>query len=222
MHQKRNVLSNEFDQAPKTHDAWYWERVNEMRSDMIEAMNSVNIPNIHSNYLDQAPKTREAWYQKVLDSLSDEINECMDSYILRWNDTLCNWMNDNQDNMPMKAILELKPWEKLSFEVKREKVGVWIQVTAWHPAFAWDFPNFMHNLYTREWPLEPWTKSLIIVVKKDNDDDKILNIHAEQLEYPWKNAMVMKWMYFFDEDVDPEKFRKITWYTDNEEKNLAS
>lgn len=114
--------------------------------------------------------------------------------------------------------MELKPWEKLSFEVKREKVGIWIQVAAWHPAFVWDFPNFMYNLYTKEWPIEPWMKSLIMVVEKDKDDDKILNIHAEQLEYPWKNAMVMKWMYFLDKDVSAKKFKEITWYADNEEK----
>lgn len=75
-----------------------------MRANIVEAMNSLNVPKIYSNKLDQVSKTRAAWYQNVLDSLSDEINECMDSYILNWNDTFCNWMNDNVENMPIKLF----------------------------------------------------------------------------------------------------------------------
>lgn len=217
MSNKPNVLSNNLDQAPKTHAAWYWKRVDEMRQDIIEAMNSVNVPNVLSNDSDQAPKIRATWYQQVLDSLDDQIKERMDSLLLHWNDTLCDWMNNNQQDMPLKEILDLKPGEKLSFEVKREEDHVvWISKAVWWPAFMWDFPNFMHNFYSRNWSIQPWQKSLIIVVEKDKDDPKLLKLHAEQLEYPWKNAMSMPWMFFMNRNVDDKRFMEIIWYTNDQ------
>lgn len=172
-----------------------------------------NRPNIISNELDQAPKTHKAWYDKVIKSLKEDIIKAMDQIILDWNDTLCDYINDNQNRIPVRQILDLKAWESLAFEVKREKIKSewWFIKSVWHPAFLWDFHNFTENCYRfqEHWALKPGEKSLIIVVEKDKKDDKILKLHAEQLEYPWPNAFVMRWMYFHNPDVSEERFNEI-------------
>lgn len=171
--------------------------------------------NVLSNELDQAPKTREAGYGKVVNSMRKEINEAMDRIFLNGSDVIADYMN-HTNKIPIEQLLELKPWDHLSFEVKREKVepsGGFIE-TVWHPAFLWDFNNFTHNCYWFEedwWPIKPWEKSLIIVVEKDIKDPKSWKIHAEQLEYPGKWAMLMSGMFFHNPDVSDEKFQKIAW-----------
>ena len=171
--------------------------------------------NVLSNELDQAPKTRAAGYGKVVNSMRKEINEAMDRIFLNGSDVIADYMN-HTNKIPIEQLLELKPWDHLSFEVKREKVepsGGFIE-TVWHPAFLWDFNNFTHNCYWFEedwWPIKPWEKSLIIVVEKDVKDPKSWKIHAEQLEYPGKWAMLMSGMFFHNPDVNDEKFQKITW-----------
>ena len=171
--------------------------------------------NVVSNELDQAPKNRAAGYGKVVNSMRKEINEAMDRIFLNGSDVIADYMN-HTNKIPIEQLLELKPWDHLSFEVKREKVepsGGFIE-TVWHPAFLWDFNNFTHNCYWFEedwWPIKPWEKSLIIVVEKDVKDPKSWKIHAEQLEYPGKWAMLMSGMFFHNPDVSDEKFQKIAW-----------
>lgn len=172
-----------------------------------------NKPNILSNELDQAPKTHRAWYDKVVKSLKEEIKNAMDQVILTWDGALCDYIDNNYDKVPVRQILALEPGQSLSFEVKREKQqGKWWFIKAvWHPAFMWDFRNFTDNCYRFEkyWAIKPWQKSLVIVVEKDRDDDKLLKVHAEQLEYPWPNSFVMRWMFFHNPDVSEEEFAQI-------------
>ena len=170
--------------------------------------------NVLSNELDQAPKTRAAGYGKVVDSMRKEINEAMDRIFLNWSDVLADYMN-HTNRIPLQQLLELKPWDHLSFEVKREKVvPTWWTETVWHPAFLWDFNNFTHNCYRFEeegGPIKPWEKSLVIVVEKNIKDPKTWKIHAEQLEYPGEWAMLMQGMFFHNPDVSDEKFKEIVW-----------
>ena len=170
--------------------------------------------NVLSNELDQAPKTRAAGYGKVVNSMRKEISEAMDRIFLNGSDVIADYMN-HTDRIPIKQLLELQPGDHLSFEVKREKIEYnWFTQTVWHPAFLWDFNNFTHNCYWFEedwWPIKPWEKSLIIVVEKDVKDPKSWKIHAEQLEYPGKWAMLMSGMFFHNPDVSDEKFQKIAW-----------
>ena len=184
-----------------------------------------NKPNILSNELDQAPKTQKAWYDKVIKSLKDDILKAMEQIILQWNDTLCDYINNNQNRIPVNEILALKAWESLAFEVKREKIENkwWFIQAVWHPAFLWQFHNFTENCYwfQKNWAIKPGEKSLIMVVEKDKKDDKILKLHAEQLEYPWPNTFVMKWMFFHNPDVSEERFNEILLkQEDKEEKNV--
>lgn len=67
-----------------------------------------NRPKILSNELDQAPKTHKAWYDKVIKSLKEDILKAMDQIILQWNDTLCDYINNNQNRIPVNQILDLK------------------------------------------------------------------------------------------------------------------
>ncbi len=176
--------------------------------------------NVLSNELDQAPKTRAAGYGKVIDSMRKEINKAMDRIFLNGSDVIADYMN-HADKIPIKQLLELKPGDHLSFEVKREKTessGGFIE-TVWHPAFLWDFNNFTNNCYRFEedWVIKPGEKSLIIVVEKDVKDPKSWKIHAEQLEYPGKWAMLMQWMFFHNPNVSDEKFQEIIWSGKNKE-----
>ena len=175
--------------------------------------------NVLSNELDQAPKTRAAGYGKVIDSMRKEINEAMDRIFLNGNDVLANYMN-HTDRIPIKQLLELQPGDHLSFEVKREKIEYnWFTQAVWHPAFLWDFNNFTNNCYwfEEDWAIKPGEKSLIIVVEKDAKDPKIWKIHAEQLEYPGKWAMLMSGMFFHNLNVSDEKFQEIIWSGKNKE-----
>lgn len=176
--------------------------------------------NVLSNELDQAPKTRAAGYGKVIDSMRKEINEAMDRIFLNGSDVIANYMN-HTDRIPIKQLLELQPGDHLSFEVKREKTesSVGFIETVWHPAFLWDFNNFTNNCYRFEedWVIKPGEKSLIIVVEKDAKDPKSWKIHAEQLEYPGKWAMLMQWMFFHNPNVSDEKFQEIIWSGKNKE-----
>ncbi len=174
--------------------------------------------NVVSNELDQAPKTRAAGYGKVIDSMRKEINEAMDRIILNGSDVIADYMN-HASSLPLKQLLELEPWKHLSFEVKRENnETTWWSATVWGPAFLWNFNNFTNNClyFLDKWPLKPWETSLIIVVEKDANDPKIWKIHAEQLEYPWKWAMLMQWMFFHNPNVSDEKFQEIMWNSENE------
>ena len=175
--------------------------------------------NVLSNELDQAPKTRAAGYGKVIDSMRKEINEAMDRIFLNGNDVLANYMN-HTDRIPIKQLLELQPGDHLSFEVKREKIEYnWFTQAVWHPAFLWDFNDFTNNCYwfEEDWAIKPGEKSLIIVVEKDAKDPKIWKIHAEQLEYPGKWAMLMSGMFFHNLNVSDEKFQEIIWSGKNKE-----
>jgi len=206
---KMNIISNKLDQAPKTKKAGYRKTIDAMKGEMVEALNSTNIPNIISNESDQAPKTRAAWYQKVLDELTPEINKAMEQIFMNGPDEIFHYIDEHRNELPIYAIINLKPWEKVAFEIKREPIIYnWFTETVWHPAFAGDFPNFSWFL-TRNWEIKPWEKSLIIVVEASKNDEKFLNIHAEQLEIPWKNAMLMSWMFFHNPNVSGEKFNKI-------------
>ena len=71
--------------------------------------------NVLSNELDQAPKTRAAGYGKVVNSMRKEINETMDRIFMDWNDVLCDYMN-HTNRIPLKQLLELKPWDHLSLK----------------------------------------------------------------------------------------------------------
>ena len=169
--------------------------------------------NVVSNELDQAPKTRAAGYGKVIDSMRKEINEAMDRIFLNGSDVIADYMN-HADRLPIKQLLELQPGDHLSFEVKREKIEYnWFTQAVWHPAFLWDFNNFTHNCYwfEEDWAIKPGEKSLIIVVEKDVKDPKSWKIHAEQLEYPGKWAMLMSGMFFHNPDVSDEKFKEIVY-----------
>ena len=175
--------------------------------------------NVLSNELDQAPKTRAAGYGKVIDSMRKEINEAMDRIFLNGNDVLANYMN-HTDRIPIKQLLELQPGDHLSFEVKREKIEYnWFTQAVWHLAFLWDFNDFTNNCYwfEEDWAIKPGEKSLIIVVEKDAKDPKIWKIHAEQLEYPGKWAMLMSGMFFHNLNVSDEKFQEIIWSGKNKE-----
>ena len=176
--------------------------------------------NVLSNELDQAPKNRAAGYGKVIDSMRKEINEAMDRIFLNGSDVIADYMN-HTDRIPIKQLLELHPGDHLSFEIKREKVepsGGFIE-TVWHPAFLWDFNNFTNNCYwfEEDWVIKPGEKSLIIVVEKNVKDPKSWKIHAEQLEYPGKWAMLMQWMFFHNPNVSDEKFQEIIWSGKNKE-----
>ena len=175
--------------------------------------------NVVSNELDQAPKNRAAGYGKVVNSMRKEISEAMDRIFLKWSDVLADYMN-HADRLPIKQLLELKPGDHLSFEVKREEIEYnWFTQTVWHPAFLWDFNNFTNNCYwfEEDWVIKPGEKSLIIVVEKDAKDPKSWKIHAEQLEYPGKWAMLMQWMFFHNPNVSDEKFQEIIWSGKNKE-----
>jgi len=173
--------------------------------------------NVVSNELDQAPKNRAAGYGKVVNSMRKEISEAMDRIFLNGSDVLADYMN-HTDRLPIKQLLELQPGGHLSFEVKREKIDYnwkgWFTQAVWHPAFLWGFNNFTDNCYWFEeewWPIKPWEKSLIIVVEKDAKDSKLWKIHAEQLEYPGKWAMLMSGMFFHNPNVSDERFQEIMW-----------
>ena len=169
--------------------------------------------NVVSNELDQAPKNRAAGYGKVVNSMRKEISEAMDRIFLNGSDVIADYMN-HTDRIPIKQLLELQPGDHLSFEVKREKIEYnWFTQAVWHPAFLWDFNNFTHNCYwfEEDWAIKPGEKSLIIVVEKDVKDPKSWKIHAEQLEYPGKWAMLMQWMFFHNPDVSDENFKEIVW-----------
>jgi hypothetical protein len=77
--------------------------------------------NVVSNELDQAPKTRAAGYGKVVNSMRKEINEAMDRIFLDGSKVLADYMN-HTNKLPIKQLLELQPGDRLSFEVKREKI----------------------------------------------------------------------------------------------------
>lgn len=170
--------------------------------------------NILSNELDQAPKTRAAGYGKVVDSMRKEIINAMDRIFVDWNDSIRDYM-DNSNNIPWQQLSALKPWERLSFEIKREKIepDEWFMKAVWHPAFLWNFNNFTSNclFFSEEWPLKPGEISSIIVVEADEKDPKLWKIHAEQLEFPGKWAMLMEWMFFHNPDVSDEDFQEIIW-----------
>ena len=222
---KVNVASNELDQAPKTRAAGYRKVVNLMKKEMTESINWTNIPNIASNGLDQAPKTRAARYEKkVLEPIKKDIEEAMDAILLNWGDVLWNYMNNPKNRIPFKQLLELQPGDHLSFEVKREKIvpSEGFMQTVWHPAFLWNFNNFMHNCYRfeEEWAIKPGQISTIIVVEKDAKDPKFWKIHSEQLEYPGPWAMLMKWMFFHNPNVSDEKFQEIVGTSNNKKEEI--
>lgn len=209
---KNNVLSNKLDQAAKSRKNWYGKVVESMKDEMIQAMNETNIPLIILNESDQAPKTRAAGYAKRLEEMKWDIEEAMDRYFLDWSEVLANYINEHQDELPIQAILDLKPGEMLSVEVKREDYKPrWWDRAVGHAAFLGDFDNFLKNVYckTNEWPLKEGQRSLIIVVKKDKKDPKMLRVHAEQLEIPWPWAMVMEDMFFHNPNVDDKRFKEI-------------
>lgn len=175
--------------------------------------------NVVSNELDQAPKNRAAGYGKVVNSMRKEISEAMDKIFLNGSDVIADYMN-HTDRIPIKQLLELQPGDHLSFEVKREEIEYnWFTQTVWHPAFLWDFNNFTNNCYwfEEEWAIKPGQKSTIIVVEKGIKDPKSWKIHAEQLEYPGKWAMLMQWMFFHNPNVSDEKFQEIIWSGKNKE-----
>ncbi len=217
---KINVLSNKLDQAPKTKAAWYDKVVDSMKKEMTEAMNSTNVPKILSNELDQAPKTKAAWYKEnVLKPIQSEIHERMDTIFMHWSDLICDFVNNfvgrPENEFIRDRILILKPGDSLSFEIKREKIkpsGEGFQKTVWHPAFLWGFDNFLHNFYrkSKSWQIMPWEISSAIIIKKNADDPKLLEIHAEQLEYPGKWSLLMKWLFFHNSNVSDEDFLEIT------------
>lgn len=223
---KINVLSNELDQAPKTRSAGYDEVVDSMREDMAKALDGVNIPNILSNESDEAPKTRAAGYeQNVLEPLKKEIDKAMDRIFLDGSDVIADYMNDNtnmNDNtVPLKRLLELRPGDHLSFEIKREKHEPrWITQTVWHLTFLENLSN-IRNFIPLEghWKLQPGEKSLIIVVEKDYKDPKLWKLHAEQLEYPGNRSLLMEWAFFHNPNVSDERFKEIIWTAENKEES---
>ena len=169
--------------------------------------------NVVSNELDQAPKTRAAGYGKVVNSMRKEISEAMDRIVLNWSNVIGDYIN-HANRVPIKQLLELKPGDYLSFEVKREEVKYdWFTETAWYATSLWGFNNFIDRClkFKEEWPIKPGQKSTIIVVEKDAKDPKIWKIHAEQLEYPGEWAMLMSGMFFHNPDVSDEKFKEIVW-----------
>jgi len=169
--------------------------------------------NVVSNELDQAPKTRAAGYGKVVNSMRKEISEAMDRIFLNGSKVIAGYMN-HSDRIPVEELLELKPGDHLSFEVKREEVKYdWFTETAWYATSLWGFNNFIDRClkFKEEWPIKPGQKSTIIVVEKDAKDPKIWNIHAEQLEYPGEWAMFKSGLFFYDPNVSDEKFQEIVW-----------
>lgn len=215
---KINVLSNYSDQAPKTKNAGYGKVVDSMREEMTEAMNSTNVPNILSDDSNQAPKTRAAGYEEnVLKPLQNEINERMDRMLLEWSDLICDYINDfvnkNDDYNRYIAyrVLNLWLWDSITFEIKREKVKYeWLKKTVWYPVF-WDFGEFSHNFVYRskDWPLQKWEISTAIVVKRDENDSKILHVHAKQLENPGRWAMISKGTLYYNPNVSDKDFQEI-------------
>jgi len=176
--------------------------------------------NVVSNELDQAPKNRAAGYGKVINSMRKEISEAMDWIFLNGSKVIADYMN-HSNRIPVEELLELKPGDSLSFEVKREKVKYdWFTETTWRHAFLWDFNNFTDHClkFKEEWPIKPGQKSTIIVVEKDTKDPKIWNIHAEQLEYPGEWAMLISGMFFHNPNVNDEKFQEIIKGSEDEEK----
>jgi hypothetical protein len=169
--------------------------------------------NVLSNELDQAPKTRAAWYGKVVDSMRKEMNKAMDTIFMNWNDSICEYINNPEYPIPTQLIMDLEPGDSLSFEVKREKVekGDGFTNAVWHAAFFWDFNNFIHNCYRiqKEWPLKEGEISTIIVVEKNEKDPNVLEVHAEQLEYPPAWSFLSKGTFFHNPNVSDEKFKKI-------------
>ncbi len=224
---KINVVSNELDQAQKTREAGYGKVGDSMRKEMTEAMNGVNKPNILSNKSDQAPKTRAAGYEEnVLKPLQQEIDSRMNMLFMNWSDTICNYVNKflnrEENEFISNCIVDLKPWDSLAFEIKREKIkgSGDFQKAVWHPAFFGDFNDFLHNFYynSEVWQLRPWEISTAIIVKKDENDSYLLNIHAEQLEYPGEWSLLMDWLFFYNPNVDNEEFNEIIWNTEDAEK----
>ena len=149
-----------------------------------------------------------------------EINEAMDKIFLNGSNVIAKYMN-HTGKIPVKQLLELEPGGYLSFEVKREKTepSGGFMPSVWHPAFLWDFNNFTNNclMFEEEWPIKPWEKSLIIVVEKDAKDPKKWKVHAEQLEFPGKWAMLMQGMFFHNPNVNDETFQEIVWAEDKNE-----
>lgn len=77
----------------------------------------------------------------------------------------------------------------------------------------WNFDNFIHNFYwkSENWPLKPWEVSTAIVVKKDINDPKVREVHAEQLELPGKWAFLSQWIFFHNPNIEDEEFKEIVW-----------
>ena len=176
--------------------------------------------NVVSNELDQAPKNRTAGYGKVVNSMRKEISEAMDRIFLNGSKVIANYMN-HSDRVPVERLLELKPGDHLSFEVKREEVKYdWFTETVWYATSLWGFNNFVDHClkFEEEWPIKPGQKSTIIVVEKDVKDPKIWKIHAEQLEYPGGWAMLKSGLFFHNPNVSDEKFQEIIKKSEDEEK----
>ena len=224
---KINVTSNKLDQAPKTRAAGYGKVVDSMRDEMTEALNGVNVPKILSNKSDQAPKTRAAGYEEnVLKPLQQEIDSRMNMLFMNWSDRICNYVNNflnrEENEFISNCIVDLKPWDSLAFEIKREKIkgSGGFQKAVWHPAFFWDFNDFLHNFYynSEVWQLRPWEISTAIIVKKDENDPYLLNIHAEQLEYPGEWSLLMDWLFFHNSNVKDDEFNEIIRTPEDESK----
>lgn len=227
MKSKPKILSNELDQVPKRRDFGYGKVVNSMREEMTEAMNSVNVPNILSNNSDQAPKTRAAGYEEnVLKPLQKEINERMDTIFMHWSGLICDYVNDFANEPNNRFILErisaLKPWDSMTFEIKREKIKYsWRRKTVWDPIFPENINKYFHNFYSRTKTLpEPWEVSSSIIIKKDENDPKLLEVHAEQFEYPGKWAFLSNGIFFHNPNVSDEDFQEIISNISDSEEDL--
>lgn len=202
------------------------EHLQSIPNEEFEAMEPVNVPNILDNELDQAPKTKEAGYEEnVLRPLAKEIDERMDMFFMNWSDLICDYITDFVNKPENRFILDkissLKPWDSMAFEIKREKVkDWWWRVAVWHPASPEDLNNYFHNFYSRNKnPIERWEVSSAIIIKKDENDPKLIKVHAEQLEIPKKWAMLDFRVVnsFHNPDVSDEDFEEIIKAESNEE-----
>ena len=212
-----------------------------IRHDLVDNLNSIsdedimkmtgeieNKPKILSNELDQSPKTRAAGYEEnVLKPLQKEINEKMDTIFMHWSDLICDYVNDFANEPNNRFILErisaLKPWDSMTFEIKREKIKYsWRRKTVWDPIFPESINKYFHNFYSRTKTLpEPWEVSSSIIIKKDENDPKLLEVHAEQFEYPGKWAFLSNGIFFHNPNVSDEDFQDIITKNSDWEENSA-
>lgn len=173
-----------------------------------------------SDKSNHAQKAKSTWHEKnVLKPLQNNNNEKMDIIFMNWSNLICNYVNDfinkPENKFILDQILALNPWDSMTFEIKKEKVKC-----EWWGKFVWDpislkspesfkaICEYFHNFCSKNKSFpKPWEISSSIVIKKDKNNPKLLELHAEQFEYPdnWDSGDI----FFYNPDVNDKDFQDI-------------